>query len=561
MYSQSGAPRLNAADLPEDILRCIFDYFVGHPNHPVGPRCDDDFRTLQTLRSVCRSFCNVASPLLIPTLRASISPESLRRIEHVTKSPLIAAGIRTIQISTAYRPKELAEDVKAYTDLQRKALRSLERACDWYTEFMDEIPKDERNGDEDEILKAMHIYFEMDWAWRAWAQNEDGDPPSDNRDRHIALLSESFDEYRRLQREQERLLMDGTFVATLAACISRLPSLRRVCFLDQADVNPDDFSQRDNLTVLANDHAKFRQLLVAPHTWAALEDLDHPPDIPAVKLLWQLPMAMHANGTPVPAISISRMPILSNFNYLCATSNDSDGWSALTAAFSTVESIHLSAGNHVVIRKEHMSPEAQSHFAGYLSALLSSPLLQSIHIDLYSLQINTGNPIAHRDGLNTQMFNPIGPAFAKLRSPDLRELILNGASLTQDELERCFRGVGTKLQRIHVSAAGVSGGGGWAHALDILRGKVTDSSSSSKKCSVYFSRLCGGGFEKLKAPPRQRGTEQEERLAYALSWGEPQGPAEKQEERDLWAAAGRYVAGEEEVNPLVGLEVGGKREV
>ncbi|KAK5659843.1 hypothetical protein OQA88_13306 [Cercophora sp. LCS_1] len=540
MDSHGSTRSLTLADLPHDILRDILDYFVDDPDYRMGPRFDDlphydddDFKTLQSLRSVCRSFCNIASPLLIPTLRVRIDSKSLNRIGQIAKNPLIVAGVRTLQVCTAYRPRELAEDARAYRDLQSKVLRSLERACDWHTEFMHEMSEDELEGDEGEIVKAMHTYWSMHSSWRAWPESDDG--------KYTALLSESFDEYRRLQHEQEQLLTDGSFVATLAAFTSRLPSLRAVSFLDRADVGLDDFSGRDNLTVLANDHAKFRQLLVAPHTWAALEESSTIPDIPTVKLLWQLPIAMHANGIPLPAIAISRIPILSNFHHLCPSNND---WTALGAACSTLESIYLSSGNHGVLRQEHMPPESQSHLNNYVSALLSGPHLQTLEVDLYGLQLNTGS---NHDDKTPTMLNPLGAAISSLRARDLRDIVLGEIAFTQSELEHLFSAVGRKLGSIRFYCVGVTQPGTWAHALHILREKIM---ASSRECTAQLSRLCGGEFERFKeGKPRVR----------ADSWGlsamsSSSGTCER--EKELWEAVERYVRGEGEGNPLVEIEGG-----
>ena len=56
-------------------------------------------------------------------------------------------------------------------------------------------------------------------------------------DGYRAILAESYDEYRRLQQEQERLLTRGSFVKSLAASIARMPGARTLAFLDEADLS------------------------------------------------------------------------------------------------------------------------------------------------------------------------------------------------------------------------------------------------------------------------------------------------------------------------------------
>ncbi|KAK0642042.1 hypothetical protein B0T16DRAFT_420936 [Cercophora newfieldiana] len=544
---------LSVADLPGDILREIFDHFADESyrdrrfgaRHNSQPDTEnDEFKTLQALRLVCRSFYEVASPFLTPVVRVRINPESLDRVDQLTKNPLIAASVRIVQISVAYRPKELAENPSAYRDLHMRTVRSLERSCEWHTEFLDEIPEDELEGDEDQVLEAVQTYATMAQAWRHWpdkgpSSSIEGAADSE-KDSYRDLLSQSFEEYRRLQQEQEQLLTSGTFVATLAASIARLPSLRAIYFLDEADVSPDDFDGRDTLTVLANDRDRVRQLLTAPHTWTVLDSksIDPEPDILPVKLLWQLPMAIHSHGTPIPAFSIARIPILGNFSHLCPSDN---AWSSLASAFSATESVHVSAGNRGVIRHEHMPQESQTHLSSYISALLSSPSIQTIHIDLYGLTLNTGS--RRRTRKISERFNPIGSVFTGHRFPNLKELVLSEATFTQEELEHLFDALGTKLQRIYIYSIGVSNGGQWARALDILRERVM---ASPKGCTVSFSSMCGGGFEKVRP---------EEKEDLDEWWAIPQESPENERERNTLQGASKYVLGEKEVNPLAELEM------
>ena len=371
MNSQDHPSHLNMADLPEDILREIFEWFfdASHRDqdirHVDAPKASsDDFKTLQTLRLVCRSFCEVASPLLVPVLKVRLSPESLHRVDQLARNPSIAAGVRVVQVCTAYRPRGLALDPVAYRDMQVLTALGMEGMCDWYTEFVHEMAEDALKGDEDEIMEAMYAYSAMGCAWGTWpggggdGKEVTASTDSESDDGYRDILAESYDEYRRLQEEQERLLTDGSFVKSLAASISRMPGARALAFLDEADVSIYHFSGRSKLTVPANDHAQLRRLLTAPHSWKTLEELEPKPDILAVQLLWQLPIAIrshaHSLGTAAARspstlahFSISRVPILSNFSHLCplpspegeGTNDNNDTtatWKTLASALSTL---------------------------------------------------------------------------------------------------------------------------------------------------------------------------------------------------------------------------------
>jgi hypothetical protein len=133
MDFHQSARRLNILDLPEEILFAIFgildcpdDPEAPWPGSPYWMRHDiGRLETMQALRLVCRRFCRHASHLLVPELRVHISPESLNRVDQLTRNPQIAAGVRSLLVSLAYRPAEVADTPSRYKQLQKRALQNL----------------------------------------------------------------------------------------------------------------------------------------------------------------------------------------------------------------------------------------------------------------------------------------------------------------------------------------------------------------------------------------------------------------------------------------------------
>jgi hypothetical protein len=125
-------------NLPTDILREILDYFQFVDGDGKKISCKDHHQLLtkeskarrqamQRVRLVCRSLCQLASPLLCPVLRVGLSYRSLDAVRHLSQNPFIAAGVRGIVVSLDYRPQELATDLTRYIKHQRNNLGNIER--------------------------------------------------------------------------------------------------------------------------------------------------------------------------------------------------------------------------------------------------------------------------------------------------------------------------------------------------------------------------------------------------------------------------------------------------
>jgi hypothetical protein len=146
------------AELPEEILLQIFEYF-SHPctaeqeksseqwRYPrLSVRVDVDLGTLQRSRLVCQRSNAVICPIFCPVVRVALDSDSLQRLEQLLRNPIIARGIRGVDINLRYRPKVLATYINRYWTRVRHVIRKAERTCDWHTEFAEDYAE----GDESE---------------------------------------------------------------------------------------------------------------------------------------------------------------------------------------------------------------------------------------------------------------------------------------------------------------------------------------------------------------------------------------------------------------------------
>jgi hypothetical protein len=133
-----------------------------------------------------------------------------------------------------------------------------------------------------------------------------------------------------------------------------------------------------------------------------------------------------------------------------------------------------------------MSSQNQAYRNGYLSAVLSSPALEDVKVNLKGI-----TPMVRYH----MLFSPVGSTFATTCFRRIRRLSLEGIAFTEEELVRLFDGIGHRIETVHLHRIGVSNGGGWTRPLNVLRDKIVSSSKPGKECSVQLSDLRGGGFD------------------------------------------------------------------
>lgn len=548
--AQDGVRRLSILDLPEDVLRNIFGHFrndglyfsKGEIDYSYNVAHEDEnFRTVQNARLVCRLFCEFASPLLVPVLRARISSESLDRVDKITRNPQIAAGVRLVQVVLEYRPREIAQNVLHYRNLQYHKVEQICDRCEHYTDY---ISGAKANADDMlKIRNAIAVYSEMMVAWDACSDPGDlnfGLQSDDEGSKSRELLYQCYKEYRHKHEDQYRLLTDGSFVGSLAASISRMASLRALTFFDHFKLPLDDLFDM-SVTVLATDPGKLHEILVMPQDWISIEDMAPIPELLPAKLLWELPIAIYESGKQLRELGIAAFPTKSNFDMLCPNNlnGSQPAWDRLQEALRYLERVDVGGGGNMrwlYQRLKHVPPDDQAHIDKYLSALLSSRCLERIDLGLRPLRINFGRP--QTISAEGRMY-PIGSVLSSMCSPGLRCLHLSEVSVPQEELEKLFSGLGDKLQSIVFYNVGVLDGG-WGRPLDVLRERLL-SRRSHIKCSVSFIWLRGGGFDLVPGNDTDSDSEVSD--------------DDDNETRLLRYNAEKYVSGVEGmVNPLAKLE-------
>jgi hypothetical protein len=168
-----------------------------------------DSNALQNLcnaRLVCRRFCQIAAPLLLPVIQVDLNQESLDRLDALSRSPLIANGVRGIQVVLAYRSAEAAADLRRFHSMIQRDLHPLDDG--YLRRGLESLSRRHQKGDasEDELLelytKARENYRLMS---KAWDEHLDG---AGVHDEYVHVLLQGHLDYGKLHEEQLRLITE-----------------------------------------------------------------------------------------------------------------------------------------------------------------------------------------------------------------------------------------------------------------------------------------------------------------------------------------------------------------
>ncbi|SPO04392.1 uncharacterized protein DNG_07077 [Cephalotrichum gorgonifer] len=271
---------LKVTDLPTDILREIFDYFKdarmarpGRVDWTWSKSYDDLTKKRQAVlssRLVCRRLRDMASPLLLPTVRVKLERESLSRFEEISRIPEVAASVRGIEIVLSCRSGELATDLGRFITHRKEDIR---------------------------IVRDVEPHFaEIEQAWDDYLK----DPTVDTvGNKYQTLLRESFSEYKRRHDEQMELVESGTFVDTIASAVSRMPLFGSLLF-DDADI------YAGHLTPDEREAPSLSLALTAAKSWTALEAMSV--ELTAARVLSDLPIAIHKAGVSLRELCVFCFP-------------------------------------------------------------------------------------------------------------------------------------------------------------------------------------------------------------------------------------------------------------
>ncbi|KAK4155998.1 hypothetical protein C8A00DRAFT_13005 [Chaetomidium leptoderma] len=389
--SRAGLRPLNIADLPLEILRIIFNDF------------EDDAVT----ESWRRHRVSWDWYMLNDT----------RERQREIRSPAIAAGVRGIEVSLAYRPKEYADSIDVFKAARLDVLSQQRNYCEYLCDgasWGPLVPADDEEEDEHpdgraaELRNALIKYGRLARHWDKYVDaihrgETAGEQPSGCKYQEVLRLG--YAEYCRLHQEQRRLLRDATFANALASSVARMPNARSFVFVDKWDPDTEYEDQP-----LLHDADMLSRFMSAPLKWPEIEDDREQParELECARLLWE-------------------------------------------------------------IREDRLRADDKSHIDNFLGAMASrcGQHLRVLRFDFYHFAFASGG-----DRTNPEGFYHADPFIARLQElPRIRCLHLSCFELQKETLSTLCGNLGSNLECLVMHGLTLHNGR-WVEAVDTLREKM-----------------------------------------------------------------------------------------
>lgn len=501
--SHGHTSHINILDLSLDILRLIFDEFHdfkgtsrGGTNWGWDNYSEDNNGhrlAIQNSRLVCRLFCEVTSSLLFPILRVRLNQSSLDVVKGVANNPLLAAGVRGIEVLLDYSSEVLAADLVQFKNQRVKELREFGNACGYCAETWELGGYDE--DDESVCSLPYRVYSDAQSeqqaivsAWNEYLYPTEEETEAAKDLEYQQLLLQSFKTYQQNNEEQLQLITDGSFVNTLASAMSQIAHSGSLHFINETDSRSGGWKP----TVVLLDKVELAKFMVSPHDWAVIEELGG--KLPPAKILTELPIAMYNAGVSLRELHLSCFTVKeSYFPTLWPDRGRRLDPEDFQAACQNLETFEIGDGsmNCHRLRYDYMSQDDQIAFNMYLGAALSSQYLEDVCLCLSAFGINNGTG----PGRAKKGFHGVDSILGPVKWLRAKHITIMYLEIHQDELERFCKGLGYGLERIYFCGVHLLDGT-WENVLDILREKV-GSRHLNGKCGVNFRSLTGGEFGNL----------------------------------------------------------------
>jgi hypothetical protein len=505
--SRDGVRPLKITDLPWDILRCIFECFRDEALEsddrvvcwddyeyvgPEPPRYEQR-RALKSARLACRLFCDLASPHLLPIVELELSQSSLEMLDEISRAPGIAAGVRGVKFWLAYRSKDLANDIRLFRDARLEQLEGTEVCLDG--DLRDQLRCQERGRAEQHrrlrLEEAIGNMSRLRREWTSYPELPEGETPSE----YQRLLLRGHKEFRRMHEEQRLLLEDGFYARSIASAIARMGNVRSFRLVPwQRDNYEEEFFRGRARRRMLKDTEMLIRYLASPFSWTETEGVrEEPPELACVKLVWELPIALHRAGASLTELSMDALQLSRNAPMLCPRFPDAPehaAWDELSAACEQLEIFEVE-GTRMECPDTPYDPfpkEAKFYVDKYLASVLArcGDRLRWLHLDL---KYSWYHPLGY-----TGYY--AGPVIGALQGfSRAHVLVLEGVQLRQAELEALFDMLGhgdlTELRLSYIRLQN----GSWADAVDILRQKLALAETNAPgELDVSVGRLLGGEF-------------------------------------------------------------------
>ncbi|KAI1320983.1 hypothetical protein F5Y16DRAFT_417201 [Xylariaceae sp. FL0255] len=466
----TSAPSLSpkkTTDFPNEILHHIFSY-IHTPTTLTGPHSYDPksphIETIKNARLTCRRISQVASHYLLDHVSIEPTWKSLRRLACISKHPIIREEIRVVYISFAQYNSQMTR----YWNFTKALVEQL------HTERLEKkcLPFDFRDEAAQEMMTLTRTSAFIEDIWKAnwcyvYSSIWDGSQTRFLLEAVKRRTFVAFEEYRRLFQEQNQALNDPSYKIRILEALARMPQIKTVMFNDESTPRHTYTYGRDVWEILRADPSGVARRYLKPlsiyqtqqckmdiagfPTELALELLAALSAIKFQDLRLVLPFGDHE---PVP---IHNSNIFTDLNKMGKQLSGMDV--AFPASWSTAPREFVQR-NYAIIM-----------------ALLGATQVTALHL-------NSWKPIMCWHIYSPYVPAVLSPILARQQRGKLRSLVMNHVEIDRDVLNNIMLiavkasqcGSGKPKLHLELIAIKLDENIPWLEVLDLLRGKVDDTS-------------------------------------------------------------------------------------
>jgi hypothetical protein len=470
--SRSRIRPLNILDLPDELLRKIFEHFRGQlvsnedyffiPDYSYWGSLKD----IKNIRLTCRRFCNTSSHLLLRHIDVTMSPSSLAHLEEVACHPLLSKGIQAVRVHLNYFSGDIAMSIHFFGVL---AIEHLEETLDFHRRYHQDLGEPILGIPREKLGPAIEKAELISEKWSDFLQvfrDSDTDIIKEEiaKSKEVAGLASAHEIYREKYLAQESLLKEDTFVRAIVTAMSKMPTAKRLFVGDSfRDFNNGRYDYVKPFVDAVEDLEGLAAAgTVWPQSWdvARSNQLDDQPK----EILLQLLLSVFNNGIPINYLCIELSPATELS--IPATKEQLQQLTAGTERLRVFCFRCYAPGTDRGPIIDH-GPEEIASLGSFISACMGGKALRRLDVDL-DLTLDESGP---------QPPASMGSLLALRQCPDLRILQLSHYPLHVSELKTFLNGLNKPLDITLDNGLLLSGS--WAEALDLIRCKTSDTSWGS----------------------------------------------------------------------------------
>ncbi|TEY60335.1 hypothetical protein BOTCAL_0181g00030 [Botryotinia calthae] len=383
---------------------------------------EESAKTIQSLLLVCRRFCNVSSPFLLPTVHVEMNAQSLARLDMISRHPTIGKGVRTVTVINRF----LNYTFDSFEKFHRLKTKYLYCSLDMV--ISDAVPADE--GGESRMSRELYRRYILDRS---------GGSVNERILRQI-FWEKAYERYKHFVVEQESITEEDVFLEGVGTAVARMPRATTLHISDRGrdyfhkgrprprlcSTSKFLFNYCENEDVLIDDIIKsklfgyeddFELHFRADKGWTS----------PPAQVLLKLPGAIYKAGRSLENIFVEiKPPRGSN------TLTSSEDFKKLSAATQRLKHFTFCYRWTYIEEDDEWSPRELNGLVRYLSAIVNTNALEKIEINMELIPLE----LRHLDMEKRALLAPsLGAVFTSRIWPNLRSICLSQIPLHLSELE------------------------------------------------------------------------------------------------------------------------------